>query len=157
MVTVGTDSYGDESGLTSFALLRGITISLPTGSTQTLDEYKTTLLIKSMDYLEVQNYLGVKTVSTQALQFPRAGIVIDGYTIDSATVPTDIVKAQYVGALLISQGYELQSPLTQTIKRRKVGPLETEYQDYSTPAETFRSLDSVLYPYIQSGVKIIRT
>lgn len=156
MVTVGTDSYGNESGLTAFALLRGIAIALPTGSTQTLDEYKTTLLIKAMDNNESKSYLGVKTVSTQTLQFPRSGVVIDSHLIDSATVPTDIVKAQYIAALKIYEGYDLQSTLGQTIKREKVSVLETEYQDYSSNVEQHRALDDILRNFVQSGVKVTR-
>jgi hypothetical protein len=156
MVTIGTDSYGNEVGLTAFALLRGIAIALPTGSTQTLDEYKTTLLISAMDNNETKSYLGVKTVSTQALQFPRYGIIIDSYDIDSTTVPTDIVKAQYIAALKIYEGYDLQSTLGQSIKREKVSSLETEYQDYTSGAETHRALDDILSPFIQSGSKVVR-
>ena len=51
-----------EAELTTYASDRGITIA-------TVD--KTTLLIKAMDYIEVQLFKGVKTVSTQALQFSR--------------------------------------------------------------------------------------
>lgn len=157
MVTVGTDSYGTESGLTSFATARGITIVLPTGSTQTLDEYKTTLLIKSMDYVEVQNFKGMKTLPTQPLQFPRIGISIGGYEIDSSTVPNDIIKAQYIGALKVYEGFDLQSSLGQTIKREKVASLETEYADYSSSAEQHRALDDILSQYVQSSLKVIRT
>jgi len=41
-----------------------------------------------------------------------------------------------IAALLIDSGSDLQSTLTQTIKREKVSVLETEYADYSTGAET---------------------
>jgi len=69
-VTIGTDSYGDESGLDAHATRYGITISLPTGSTLTLAQYKTTLLYRSMDYLETRKFKGLNHHPT-AYQLPR--------------------------------------------------------------------------------------
>ena len=161
-VTVGTDSYVTELELTAYATARGITI--------TGDE--SVLLIKAMDWLETRSFIGTKTIYNQALQFPR--ILCDSSysnydyyssypqnysqpcAYDSATVPNEIKKAQMIAALLIDSGYDLQSTLKQQVKRRKLEGLEIEFQDYSTSAEQHRSLNDILAPFLQSGLKVVR-
>ena len=157
MVTIGTDSYVTEAELTAYATARGITIAG--------DE--SVLLIKAMDYIETRCYIGIKTVYNQALQFPR--ILCDDYfsqypqnyytpcPYDSATVPTDIKNAQMIAALLIDGGSDLQSSLGQAIKREKVSVLETEYADYTDGSENHRALNDILRPFIQSGMRVVRS
>lgn len=168
MVTVGTDSYVTETELSDYATARGITIA---GD-------KSVLLIKAMDYLESRQFIGTKTVYNQALQFPRI-LCDDTYLYrnyeyysmypqnyfnnsqpcpyDNNTVPNEIKKAQMIAALLIDGGADLQSSLGQAIKREKVSVLETEYQDYTSGAEQHRALDDILRPFLQSGMKVVRS
>jgi len=165
-IIVGTNSYVTEEELAAYASDRGITISA-------VDS--TVLLIKAMDYLESRQFIGVKTVYNQPLQFPR--VLCDTYgqfgipyyfnqypqnynspcPYDSSTVPNEIKKAQMIAALLIDSGYDLQSTIKQAVKRRKVGPLETEYADYTNSAEQHRALDDILSPFIKSGIKVVRS
>jgi len=159
-ITVGTNSYVTEAELTTYAADRGITFTATD---------KTVLLIKAMDWLETRSFIGTKTIYNQALQFPRI-LCSDPYLnysqypqgyytpcpYDSVTVPTEIKTAQCIAALLIDGGSDLQSTLTQTIKREKVSVLETEYADYSTNAETYRALDDILRNFVSSGVKVTR-
>lgn len=150
-ITVGTNSYATEAELTTYATDRGITITAAD---------KTVLLIKAMDYLEVNLYKGYKTVSTQALQFPRV-LCADIYSqypqgyipceYDSATVPTNIKTAQIVAALLIDSGEDLNPTLGKTVIRKKVGPLETEYKDNSTDTKSFTQLNALIAPFLASG------
>lgn len=51
-------------------------------------------LIQATRILERERFKGAKTATTQALKFPRSGIVDeDGDEYDDATVPTDIQRA----------------------------------------------------------------
>lgn len=157
-VTVGTNSYITEAELTTYATDRGITIA-------TAD--KTTLIAKSMDYMEIQLYKGYKTVSTQALQFPRV-LCADYYTqypqsytlcgYDSATVPTEIKTAQIVAALLIDLGEDLNPTLGKTIIREKIDVIEIEYRDNSTETKSFTQLNALLAPFLTAsgGLKLVR-
>ena len=160
-ITVGENSYVTEAELTTYASDRGITI---------VATDKTVLLIKAMDYLESRNYIGQKTVYNQALQFPR--ILCDSiypynnypqnyYNVnpceyDSLTVPNEIKKAQMIAALLIDGGSDLQSTVSQAVKREKVDVIEVEYQDYTTSAQQFTALNDILRPFIQSGLRVSR-
>lgn len=166
VIIVGTNSYVTEAELTTYASDVGQTIA---------SADKSVLLIRAMRYLETRNYIGTKTVYNQPLQFPRIlcdntypygnydyfSMYPQNYSqpcpYDSTTVPNEIKNAQMIAALLIDSGYDLQSTLTQQVKRRKVGPLETEYQDYSSSAEQHRSLNDILAPFLQSGLRVVRT
>ena len=167
-IVVNTNSYVTEAELTEYATARGVTISGDTA----------VLLIKAMDYIEVNQYIGVKTVPSQALQFPR--LICGGYgyqdnyyprnfsynngswfyngcEYDSTTVPDDIKKAQIVAALLIDSGEDLQATTTQAIKREKVSSLEVEYQDNSTATKSYPQLNALLRPFLlATGVRGVR-
>lgn len=116
-VTVGQNSYVDESALQAYADLRGIPIA---GD-------NTALLIQAMDYIEIQPFTGAKTSDGQPLQFPRDG---------SATVPTGVQQAQIVAALEIDRGVNLLAPISRTVKREKVDTIEVEYTDTLGSAQT---------------------
>ena len=158
-IIVGTNSYVTEAELTAYATDRGVTI---------VAADKAVLLIKAMDYIETRMFIGTKTVYNQPLQWPR---ILCGSTLysqyplnynsvpceyDSATVPTQIKNAQMIAALLIDSGYDLQSTLSQAVKREKVDVIEVEYQDNTTSSEQFRSLNDILRPFLQSGMRAVR-
>ena len=165
-ITVGTNSYTTIAELDTYCTDRGITLTAAT------DEAKSILLIKAMDFLEVQKYKGVKTVSTQSLQFPR---VICGYgsnydrlnaypstsyqtyiacDYDSETVPEEIKKAQIVAAIFTDSGEDLQPIVGKAVKREKVGSLEVEYQNYSSETNSYTQLNALLSPFLaNTGVR----
>lgn len=143
-VTVGTNSYITEAELTTYATDRGITIATAA---------KSILIAKSMDYLEIQNYKGYKTVSTQPLQFPR---VLCEY--DSSAVPNEIKTAQIVACLLIDSGEDLNPTLGKTTIREKIAEIEVEYRDNSTETKSFTQLNALLAPFLTAsgGLKLVR-
>ena len=131
-IVVGENSYVTELELTTYAAARGITI---TGDTETL-------LIKAMDYIEVQSYYGEKTDEEQDLEFPRNG--------DTA-VPAKIKTAQIIAALLIDSGENLFPTGTQAVKRERVANIEIEYQDNTAARSSYTQLNALLSPFIASS------
>ena len=132
MVTVGVDSYADESQLTAYATARGLAI----------DGDPSAALIKAMDFLSVQQWSGSKTDPFQPLDFPR-----DGET----TVPANIVTAQLILAIDADSGISLLGAPQLAVKRSKVDVIETEYATGSGIVYTLESntqLNSLLKPYI---------
>lgn len=111
--------YGTAQGLTDYAAARGITL---TGAASAL-------LQRAHDYLETLSYLGSKTSSAQANEWPRTGAVVDGVTLPSDTVPTDIINAEYQTAIGIDQGADPLAVGSQAIKSERVDVIETVYQD----------------------------
>ena len=90
-----SNSYASDAELKAYASLRGKTVP----DTQPQRE---SLLVLAMDYIEGFRYQlkGAKTVYTQSLQWPRVGVYIDGYQIDSDSIPQEIKSAQMEAALI---------------------------------------------------------
>lgn len=132
-VTVGVDSYVDETQLQAYADARGITLSTDL----------TILLIKAMDYYDTLTFSGTQTDEDQDLHFPVNG---------SDTVPTKIEKGQMVAATLIDSGEGLLDPVERAVKMEKIDVLETEYMDNAATTTQYTELNSLLRPYLISGL-----
>jgi hypothetical protein len=136
-VTVGTDSYGDETGLDAYALARGITV---VGD-------QTIMLTKAMDWLEIQPWYSYKYLETQPLEFPRASTK---YGDVVGEVPDDIITAQYVAALIFDGGGNLLESSGQSIKKEKVDVIEITYQDFTSGQISYPQLNGLVSPYLSS-------
>jgi hypothetical protein len=81
----GANSYVSVVNAQAWVTARGIIVTMTEA-----------LLLKAMDYLESlrAEYQGTKTDSAQALQWPRAGVYIDGTLIDDDVIPTELIAAQ---------------------------------------------------------------
>jgi hypothetical protein len=142
-IVTGANSYVTTAELTTYATARGVTISG--------DEEQ--LLIKAMDYLETLDFIGMKSTANQALQWPRAYVIIDGYYVDVTTIPTQLKKAQMAMALFIDGGNSLQPTVTadNSIKAMKVGDLEIEYKDGSGSFAVSYEVNNYLAKLINSN------
>jgi hypothetical protein len=102
----------------------------------------------------VQSYrsrwIGARSTSVQALDWPRTWVMIDGYPINANVVPADISNACIDLALKAAAG-DLAPDLDRTVIREKVGPLETEYAPHGTEYVRYRSIDMALAPYLNGG------
>lgn len=56
-------------------------------------------------------YLGTKTLDVQLYEWPRKGIVLDRVVIDSASIPQDILLAQYEIAFALLSGVSIEKEL----------------------------------------------
>ena len=142
-VVVGTDSYATEAELLAYATARGITIS---GD-------QTQLLIRAMDYLENQRFIGYKAASDQALQWPRTGVVIDGWDIDSTVTPNKVKVAQMEVALSMDADSDPMAVTDPDIKTQSVGTISITYQDNSSTKRP--KIDVALSGLIESGIKVV--
>lgn len=140
-VTVDVDSYVTEAELLAYATARGIT----------LVANQTVLLIKAMDYLESLNYKGARLSSVQVLSWPRDGVYIDGYELDSDDVPQQVKNAQMATAISIDSGVDPLSDLQPSVKREKADVVEIEYQAGASPVTLSRSISAALRPLLANG------
>ena len=102
-----------------------------------------------------QRWAGYRMTSTQALDWPRWGVMVDGYTVLSTIVPADVAAACADLAFKAAAG-DLVPDLTRGIIREKVGPIETEY-DRASPQSTRRpSIEMLLSPYLTGGPNMAR-
>ena len=134
-LVVGTDTYNTVEELDAYASARGTTLA---------QDQELTLL-KAMDYIESRNFAGSKTDPVQSLEFPRNLLT---------EVPAKIKKAQLVLACLIDGGVNVFAPIERGIKRKKVDVLETEYQANAGETVRYPEVESLLNPFIVSGVTV---
>jgi hypothetical protein len=105
-------------------------------------------LITATNRLEQEKYKGTRTTSTQALKFPRVGLVDDdGVTLSADVVPIQVCQAQCELALALLAGGT--SDITagtglEAFKSLAVGPIRLDLQDPVTSG----SDDPKLYPRV---------
>ncbi len=98
---------------------------------------------------------GTKLLRAQALSWPRYGATADGYTVDSNIVPTEVANACAELAYRAAAG-DLNADQTRGVVRKKIGPLETEYDRYSSQAKRFPAVDQMLAPYLFAANRLVR-
>lgn len=98
------------------------------------------------------SWIGTKVDGVQAMQWPRSvGTLVDGFPVDSASIPTAIIQAQFELAWLSHEGVDLfatvESGAVKRIKE-KVDVIETE-TEYVNPREhaLFTSVQGLVAPY----------
>lgn len=97
-----------------------------------------------------ERWAGCRVNSTQALDWPRYGVVVDGYSVDSDIVPAEIANACADLALKATSA-TLAPDIERAVVREKVGPLETEYSPHSSQVTRYRAIDNALSPYLTGG------
>lgn len=100
-------------------------------------------------------WTGQRAYQRQALDWPRYNVVVDGFTVPSTIVPAEVINACIDLAVRAGRGEDLLPDLdtgSNTIKKDKTGPLETEYFQNTTDArERFVAVDALLAPYFGSA------
>ena len=132
-VTVGTstaNSYATVAEADAYADTLTFRTAWPATGTATGKEGALQQAARLMGSL---SWKGKKVSSTQALEWPRFGVAdVDGYTVDSTTIPAKVKQAQCELAVrLIAKDRAAQDPLQAT--RVKAGPVEVEYAAGAQP------------------------
>jgi hypothetical protein len=132
----------------AYATARGVTLPA-------VDADCEILAVKAMDYIEGQrdNFKGNRVASTQPLQWPRTGVVIDGFDIAETAIPLELPKAQAQCMCELQAGLELlptQSD-SRVLIRDKVGPLEQEWSDYGGNIPSFPKVDMLMRPLMRNS------
>jgi hypothetical protein len=125
------NSYNTVNELVAFAIARNVTLLTD----------PEVLITKSMDFMESKNYLGRIVASTQALQWPRSGVTIDGYGVLSTTIPQLLKDAQLAVCMEIEAGNNPLSTLKQEKQSVTIGPISTTYKTGSSSSPTSRAVN----------------
>jgi hypothetical protein len=141
-----SNSYVSESDLATYASDRGITI---TGTAAVL-------IIQAMDYLESRQFLGTKSDIDQALQWPRFGVEVDAYYVDSDEIPTLLKQAEMEICIAIDGGVDPLANLGRETKREKVGDLEVEYAIGARPDTYLTAAEAKLRKLLVNPYKVYR-
>lgn len=140
-VVSGANSYVTEAELTAFIADRGKSL---TGTTAVL-------LIQAMDFIEAQNFIGVKSEEDQPLQWPRDWVQIDGYYLDDGTIPKELKNAQLATALAIDEGNGPLEDIPRSVRREKVDVIEVEYMDNAASQVINRKIQAALRKLLRAG------
>lgn len=105
-------------------------------------------LRRATDYIEqryAMSWQGWRVSSSQALAWPRSGVVYDGVSVSSSIIPQSLINATAELALRAAAG-ELEEDLTRGILREKVGALEVEYDAKSHERKRYIAVENMLKP-----------
>lgn len=154
----GANSFATVEEAQEFATSRGIT-------TLNVDADAERSLLLAMDYIETfeSSFAGLRTYVGQIVPFPRSNLYVNGELLENDAIPWQIKKVQILAAIEASKGTLLMPTVSGAdnarIKREKVGPIETEYEN-SIPVGYFSSpqIDSLLSALFgaMSGLQIRR-
>lgn len=146
----GADAFVSVADCESYFSLRGITNPLGSGS----DESKEQFIRRATSYVE-QHYFGKwkgsQSTETQALAWPRTGVVVDGVELADDALPVLLVRGTCEVAKLVAQGVDFfpeqergnrLRTLTQT-----VGPI-SERKAWANDAPS-----GTVYPIIDQYIK----
>ena len=136
-----SNSYVSAADLATYGTDRGVTIS---GTAEDL-------LIKAMDYLEDQRFKGNIASDTQALQWPRNYVVIDGYYVESTEIPQLLIDAECEIALAIDAGNDPLQDVGRTKSKTTVGPITVEYEKGTRDFTKVQRIDSKLRKLLIAG------
>ena len=112
------NSYVDLAALTAYATDRGLTL---TGGEE--------LLYKAMDYIEGLNFAGEKYTEEQALQWPRTGVYLYGFSVDVDEIPQLLKDGQMEAALSFDNGATPLADLGRTTTSEQVGDISVTYAE----------------------------
>ena len=140
-VVPGANSYVTEAELTTYAADRGITLTAATD----------VLLIKAMDYIESLAFIGDKSSEGQALQWPRNSVYIDGYYVESTTIPAALKTGQIATALAINSEDSPLATVERATKREKVDVIEVEYMDSAAAQPIVKTINAAMRKILAGG------
>ena len=144
-----SESYASVAFFDSYHADRGNTLAATLSTAE-----KEQALRRATEYM-IQAYRnrwqGYRRLVTQALDWPRSGIVIDDFTVIAYdSVPVDVQKACAELAFKAASG-ALLNDTGQTVIRKKVDVIEIEYDKNSSQSTQYKTIEAMLRPYLTGG------
>lgn len=139
-IVSGANTYVIAVDYVAFALARGVTV---------VDADQE--LTKAIDYLETLDYSGQKVSSIQPLQFPRSGIVIDGFAVSTTEIPQELIIAQMMTAIEVHAGNDPLATVERKVSSEQLDSMSITYADDSASTAKLTSIDAYLRKLISGG------
>jgi hypothetical protein len=145
----GANSYVSAATIRTYASYHGVT--LPAAGTG-VDPVEV-LAIKATEYIDARRdeFQGEKISSTQARQFPRSDVWVDGFLVDDDELPQCLLDAEcqlacdaYAQSLFVNS-------TGRTVTSKTIGPLAWTYAESSgsAPQPVFPAADALLQPLLK--------
>jgi hypothetical protein len=138
------NSYVSYAEYEAWALARAITVH---GNQAHTEEH----ILRAMDFIESQNFLGRKATDEQALQWPRTEVYIDSYSVNSNEIPKQLKYAVYETTVTVENGNFALSVKDRQTTQEKIGEITVTYKNNAsmkaqTPAVT-AALRKIIKPF----------
>jgi len=116
----------------------------------------TSFIHQAMSFFETLEFHGVKATEDQALQYPRSGLRIDGYGINSDEIPSQVKTALYEITYAYEQGYGIDDPVLKQSSKEKIGNIEVEYKTSSADRTLTPAVSHALRKLIKNPLRVVR-
>ena len=84
-------------------------------------------ILRAMDYIESLAFVGEKHEETQALQWPRDYVFIDGYSVESDQIPNEVKVAVYEAIKLEVDGDSKMTASERETVSETIGDISVTY------------------------------
>jgi len=107
-------------------------------------------ILRAMDFVESLDFIGEKSIETQALQWPRDYVFIDGYSIESDQIPKEVKIAVYEATKIEIDGDSKMTATERETLSEQIGDISVTYASSAgmkrqTPALT-KALRKLTHP-----------
>lgn len=146
----GANSYITPAEVKAYAAARGLTVPAD-------DSEVEKLCIKAIDYLETlrSDYQGRKIALENSLQWPRSGVVLDGFDLAETVIPNTLKDAQAQLAIEAQTRDLMPTGDGREVKIEKVvGAIEMEYVPTGAGSiqPEFQKVNMLLRPLMKQGL-----
>lgn len=145
----GAESYAAVADATAYFAARANTTwaALTTGAQEAA-------LRNACDYIEAMygtRWKGDRVAITQALSWPRDGVVVDGVELSTTAIPAALMRANIELALKASAG-ELLSDQSAQVLSETVGPISVTYASGARQNTRYAFVETLLASLLQGGL-----
>ena len=122
----------------------------------TSDNALTLNIYQAMSYFETLNFLGEKASDEQALQFPRSGLRIDRYGINTDEIPKQVLTALYELTYAYESGNAPDGAIARETQTETIGTISVTYKNSSADKVLTPAVTNALKKLIKSPLSIAR-
>lgn len=150
------ESYASVSDADIYLAARGFSLWATMSTTE-----KEQALRRGTEYLQGfynGRWKGEKLTSTQALDWPRDGVVVDGFLIDYDAIPERLKNACIKTAFKAAAG-DLVPDLGRPTTSETVGPISVTYAVGARQQTRYQEIENMLAPYLEhasGSIKVSR-
>jgi len=113
-------------------------------------------IMRAMDYIESLNFVGQKHEETQALQWPRDYVLIDGYSVESDEIPKEVKTALYEAIKLEIDGDSKIAASERETVSESIGDISVTYKANSSMKRGTPAMSKALRKIIRSVTEVSR-
>jgi hypothetical protein len=109
-----------------------------------------------MDYIESLQFVGQKHEETQALQWPRDQVLIDGYSVDSDEIPKQVKAAVYEAIKADIDGDSRLLPSDRETLSESIGNISVTYKQSAGMKRAIPGVTKALRKLVRNPTEVGR-